>query len=161
MCLSKGSPLPVLLEMCGFNTCVILPFKSETNRPQVKMAQAPASLSGCLASVSIHTPAAGRHVAFQVSHWDRCLLNRKQILQVHCSHGLSHLNHSIEGATGEAPTPWWCFCSWGAPTLGRLRRHQQGTATVCRVFQICQGALCRGQRLIQVPGQCTVNATIP
>lgn len=145
--------------------------KMRLRSPQIKMAQALASLSGCLASVSMYTPAAGGDVAvewvqaltgpLQVSHWDRCLLNRKQIPLVHWGHELSHLHHSIEGATGVAPTTWWCFCSWGAPTLGRIRGHQQGTATVCGVFQICQGGLCRGQWMIQVPGQCTFNTTFP
>lgn len=138
--------------------------------PQIKMAQALVPLLGAWLQFLCTHPllvgcgsgvGPGYDRTLPVSHRDRCLLTRKQILPAHWSHKLSHLNHSTEGAAGVAPSTWWCLCSWGVPVLGRVRKHQQGTAAVCGVFQICQGGLCRGQWMFQVPGQCTLHATVP
>lgn len=97
----------------------------------------------------------------QVSHRNQCLLDSKQVLLAHWNCKLSHLHHGIEGAATVTATHWWHLCSWGAPTLGRVWGHKQGTAAVSRVFQVCQGGPCSGQRLLQVPRQCTFSVTIP
>jgi hypothetical protein len=130
------------------------------------------TLRGKLSVVSMytHTPTGGcaavewvQAVArpLQVSYRDRCFLNSKQVLPAHWGCRLGCLYHCIEGATAMEAAPCWWLCSWGTPALVRIRGHKQGTAAVSRVFKVCQGGLRRRQRLLQVSGQCNVNASVP
>lgn len=66
-----------------------------------------------------------------ISHRDQCFLVSKKVLSAHWGRGLGHpLHHGIEGTAAVAAAPWQRLCRWGAPTLGRVRGHKQGTAAV-------------------------------
>lgn len=93
--------------------------------------------------------------------WGLVSSRQQEVLPAHRSRELGRLHHSIQGAAAGAHTSGRCLCSCGAPALGRVRGHEQGTAAVCRVFQVCQGGPRRGQRPFQALRQCTFTATIP
>lgn len=64
------------------------------------------------------------------SPWESVFLTANRCSMPLEAMGWDPLHHGIEGTAALAATPWQCLCGWGDPTLGGVRGHKQGTATV-------------------------------